>query len=64
MKKSIKFDHNTNEHLEWVLKLAYKYSVGDLSVASEETSCALSDALCNLIGDDKFCDFVENDISL
>ncbi len=32
-KKPIKFDPNTNEHLEFVLKMAYKYAVGYVSTA-------------------------------
>lgn len=58
----MKFDPNSNEHLEWVLKLAYKYAAGDMSAATEETRDALFDALCNLMGNDKAVDFIENEV--
>lgn len=63
MERPIKFDPNSDEHLEWVLKLAYKYAAGDMMVASEETMDAVADALCNLIGDDKFCEFIANEVA-
>jgi len=53
----MRFDHSSEEHLEWVLKLAYRHVVGDMDVTQREAQDALCDALCNLIGDDAFCDF-------
>jgi len=64
MEKPIQFDPNSDEHLEWVLKLAYKHAAGDMSATSQETVDALCDALGNLIGDDAFCNFVENEVSV
>ena len=60
--KPLRFDPNSNEHLEWALKLAYRYAAGDMSAATEETRDAVADALCNLIGDEGFCQFVENEV--
>ncbi len=54
-----KFDPNTDQHLEHVLKLAYRYALGDLGIGSNEMVDTLCDALCNLIGDDAFCEWVE-----
>ena len=59
MSKALWFDPNTDEHLIHALKLAYRYAVGETDVTSGETVDALCDALCNLIGDDGFCQFVE-----
>ena len=58
--RPIQFDPNTNEHLEWSLKLAYRYATGDMDVGQEECTDALCDALCNLIGDEAFQDFVNS----
>ena len=49
-------------HLAKVLKLAYRHASGDTSAGTQETTAALCDALCNEIGDDAFCKFVENDV--
>jgi len=62
MEKPIQFDPNSNEHLEWVLKLAYRHAAGDMDVSSRETLDALCDALGNLIGDDAFCKFIETEV--
>ena len=51
-----------SESLEKALKLAYKYASGDMSVGQEEAMAVLCDALCNLIGNDKVCDFIENEV--
>jgi len=55
----MKFDPNTDEHLEYVLKRAYRYAIGDLGVGTDEISNDLCDALCNLIGADTFSDWNE-----
>jgi len=60
--KPLKFDPNSNEHLVWVLKLAYKYAVGDIAATSEETAEALCIALCNEIGDEGFCEFFDSEV--
>ncbi len=56
----LRFNPNSNQHLEWALKLLYRYSSGDLKVSSGEAMSASADALCNLIGDDKFVKWNEN----
>lgn len=61
MKKPKTFNPNSDEHLEWVLKLAYRYVTNDASISTEEVQDALCDALCNQIGDDKFCELCEEE---
>ena len=63
MNKRLIFDPNSDEHLIWALKLAFKYASGDMSVGQEETTDALCDALCNLVGDDEFCKFMKEDLT-
>ena len=57
MSKTSRFDPNSNEHLEYVLKRAYKFSSGDLTIGSSEMMNDLCNALCNLIGDEEFQSF-------
>ncbi len=61
MEKPLKFI-GPNAHLEWALKVGYKFACGDEDVSSGEAIDALCDALCNLIGDEKFSEFVADDI--
>jgi len=63
MDKPLRFNPNSNDHLEWVLKQAYMHAAGDLPAGTEENMDALCDALCNLIGDEAFCKFCEEDLS-
>ena len=48
------------EHLEWALKLAYAYSIDEDDITLEELQSAMCDALCNLIGDEAFCELIED----
>ena len=48
-----------DEQLVYALKLGYLYATLDEDVAAAEASDALGDALCNLIGDDAFCAWLE-----
>jgi len=57
-KKPRSFDPNSNEHLEWVLKLAYLHASGDVDISSKETTDALCDAISNIIGPAGFCEFL------
>ena len=56
------FDPNSDEHLQWALKLAYLHVYGDMDISSEEAGDALCDALCNLIGVDAFCEFTATEV--
>lgn len=56
----MKFDPNTNEHLVYVLKRAYRYALGDFEIGSEEIANDLMNAICNEIGDDGFQSFVSS----
>lgn len=48
------------DYLVYVLKLAYRYSLGDLDVGSDEINSHLLNVLCNEIGDKAFQDFVDS----
>lgn len=47
-----------NENLEIALKMAYRYAMADMSVGTEELIDHLTDALCELIGDEGFQSFI------
>ncbi len=47
-----------NSQLEYALKLAYKHAMGDVDAGTNETIDALCDAICNLIGDHEFCEWI------
>lgn len=53
------FNPNTNEHLEHVLKKAYKFTHGDMGIGTEEMSGDLCDAICNLIGPNAFSEWCD-----
>ena len=48
-----------DDHLEKVLKAAYQYALGDNAVGTNQVTDMLCDALCNLIGDEKFQEYVQ-----
>ena len=60
MERPLTFDPNSNDHLEWTLKLAYRYAEGNMLISGEDVTSACMDALCNLIGDDAFCEFLKS----
>ena len=53
------FNPQTDEHLIETLKRAYMFACGDTDIGTNEIQDFLSDALCNKIGDDNFCEFLE-----
>lgn len=61
MQEQRKFDPNTNEHLEYVLKRAYRHVLGDMDIGSNEMQSDICNALCNLIGDDAFVKWNEDE---
>jgi len=61
MQEQWKFDPNTDEHLEYVLKRAYRYALGDIDIGSNEIQSDICNALCNLIGDDAFVEWNESE---
>ncbi|MDO9105189.1 MAG: hypothetical protein Q7U57_09540 [Methylovulum sp.] len=61
MQEQLKFDPNTDEHLEYVLKRAYRYALGDMTISSNEIQSDICNALCNLIGDDTFVKWNESE---
>ena len=64
MQEQTKFDPNTDEHLEYVLKRAYRFALGDMDIGSNEMAKDLCDAICNLIGDDAFVEWNESEKAL
>ena len=61
MDRPLKFDPNSDDHLIYALKLGYKHAAGDTDAGTQETMNALCDALCNLIGDDAYCAFIDEE---
>jgi len=45
----------TNDHLERVLKKAYRFAAGDTKIDSHELVDDICEALCDLMGYDNFC---------
>ena len=56
---SKRYKENT-QRLEFVLKKAYKYALGDVSVGTHEITDDLCNALCELIGDKAFQDWCDS----
>ncbi len=58
-----KFNPNSDEHLEHVLKKCYRFALGDDAIGTVEILSDLTDAICNLIGDEKYCEFLDKEIN-
>lgn len=51
---------NKIDFSEDALKMSYRYMKGDTRIGSEELTNKLCDSICNLIGDDEFCNWLES----
>ena len=46
MKRPIKFDPNSDEHLIYTLQAAYRYAIGDLSIGTWDEGITLASTQC------------------